>query len=285
MRLSGMKTPTRVGPLVVAFAAAAGCAAASAPPTGVREARSATAVERHVNFNGVRFDLPDGWRTARPGCGPLANDTVVVGRWYGSCPAQIGHIEPTTGVRLTALYGRQYVLGWPGRRTSWYGQPAWLAHRAGHGLTTYSLALPWLNAVIWAHSGDAVAAERLLLRVHQRRAPGLAVPNSARSVFVESFAGHDGDGLRREVNLTRREDISRLLADLRALPLVTAPGRACSEWSSSTATLTIRGASSTRTYAARFDACRLVIGGTGSAASTSQRLLEDLRRLVPNAGL
>jgi hypothetical protein len=239
-----------------------------------------------ASFPGVAIDLRGGWKTAPPSCGQPADRTVVWGATSGSCPASLP-AAPTTAILLSPIYGRQFALSWLGRRTRWHGQLAWTSHtRTSSGLTTYVLALPWLNVVVAAQSGDAATAQALLARVHERPVPGLGVPAGATWIFVQSLAGHDGDGLERNVKVTDARDIRRLLDDLRALPAVTDPSRACDGgWWPRTATLTVHGRCGTRTFAARFDRCGLVVSGTGSAATTSRRLLADVERLVPDAGL
>jgi hypothetical protein len=254
----------------------------SASPTA--NVPSATA-QRPVDFNGVTMTVPAGWTVVQPHCGPPASDTVVIGRWTGSCPASPDH-QVTTGVSLTSLYGRQYALNWPGRRLTWHGQPAWLARDSQHGTTTFTLTLPWLNAVVAAQSGNPGQARSLLDLVAARPQPGLAVPAHASSVFIQSLAGRDGDHQQRDAKITNPKDIRRLLSDLRHLPLVASPARACNgSWWPSTAMLSVHTASHTRTYATRFDNCGLVIAGTGSAGETSQRLESDIKRLVPTSGL
>src|SRR5947209_16619220 len=120
-----------------------------------------------------------------------------------------------TAVTLTSLYGRQFALTWPGHRTIWQGQPAWLATDTTGSVTSATLSLPWANAFVTAQSGDASTARKLPNRVSVRDDAGLAVPADATSVFVQSLAGHDGDGQQRNTTVTRSTDIQRLLADLR----------------------------------------------------------------------
>lgn len=240
---------------------------------------------RAVTFEGITFELPDGWTVAQPSCGPPADHTVVIGTWTGSCPGGSAGAAPTTGVTLTALYGRQFALGWLGRRTTWHEQPAWLAQQTSGGVAMVTLSLPWANGFVTAQSGDAAAARDLLDRVSVRVADGPTVPADATSVFVQSLAGHDGDGQQRNATVTDAADLQRLLADLRALTPVTSPAQACDGSWPRTALLTVHSDGQERTYAARFDACGLVVAGTGSAARTSGQLLSDVRRLVRNSGL
>jgi hypothetical protein len=280
----------RVAAFVVLLGiAASSCAASpSDQPAGAGSKISRSSPSRTVTLEGIAFRVPDDWRVADPGCGELADHTVVVGFHYGSCPAMVGHPRPTTAVRLTAVYGRQFALRWRGHRTTWRQQPAWLSHARSRGLTTYQLTLPWLNAVVWAQSGDPVQAKALLQRVEQRAgtATGLDVPRSASAVFIQSLPGHDGDGLQRNAAITRRRDVHRMLEDLRALEPVSDSATACDgSWWPDTAVVTVRGRAGARTYAARFDSCGLTVAGTGSAAVTSARLMADIRRLVPDSGL
>jgi hypothetical protein len=271
----------------------AGCGQAVATTGLAHQAgRSSPSIEseppqRSVIFNGIAFLLPTGWAVTRPHCGPPANHTVVIGIWTGSCPGSVaGSQAATTGVTLTRLYGRQYALSWPGHRVTWQGQPAWLARQDRAGITMITLSLPWLNAVVAAQSGDPGVARSLLKRVVSRPRDRLAVPANASVVFVQSLAGTDGDGQRRNARVTQPKVVDRLLEDLRKLRPVTSPARACNRsWWPNTAVLTVSGAGTARTYAVRFDRCGLVLAGTGEAGETSQRLESDIRRLVPNSGL
>jgi hypothetical protein len=238
-----------------------------------------------VAFQGISFALPDGWTVAQPRCGSPNDHTVVVGTWAGSCPMMPRNLA-ATAVTLTSLYGRQFALNWPGHRTTWQGQPAWLATEKTGRITSVTLSLPWANAFVTAQSGDATTARDLLDRVSVRKDVGLDVPVDATSVFVQSLAGHDGDGQQRNTTVTHAADVQRLLADLRALLPVTSPGQACNgSWWPSTALLTVRSGAQERTYAARFGGCALVVAGTGSAARASNQLLFDIRHLVRNSGL
>jgi len=267
-----------VAAVVVALPDASGQRLATGPsPT------ASTAAPQSVSFQGITFTLPRGWSVAKPSCGPL-EDTVVVGTWSGLCT--LIPPRPATAVRLTSVYGRAGAQSWPGRRTVWQGQPAWVAEQTSEGVTTATLTLPWLNAAVAAQSADPAKARALLDRVSARSSAGLHVPRQASSVFIQSLAGRDGDGQQRNATVTAPADVQRLLADLRALPPVTSPTRACDgSWWPSTALLTVHSPQGARTYAANFDSCGLVTAGTGSAAAVSQQLLSDVKRLVPNSGL
>jgi hypothetical protein len=167
-----------------------------------------------------------------------------------------------------------------------HGQPAWTSERKDGATTIVTLALPWANALVTAQSPGARTAHALLQRVSVRVTASLDVASSATSVFIQSLAGHDGDGLQRNVRITAQSDVRRLLTELRSLPVVTASSEACGgSWPTDTALVTVQTANGTHTYAARFDACGLVVGGTGVAARSSATLLADIRRLVPNSGL
>jgi hypothetical protein len=275
--------------LAVSVAATAcGRAGASAPVAHSSPAPSSSVAgvaERSIAFQGVTMTLPTGWTVARPECGQPATHTVVIGTWTGSCPAQLP-TQATTSVRLTSDYGRQFALGWTGHRVTWHGQSAWLTQTTQHGLTSVTLTLPWLNTIIDTQSGDAADARSLLRQFAPRLKQGLAVPTQASSVSIQSLAGVDGDHQHRDATITKPIEILRLLSDLKALSPIKSVSRACNgSWWPSTALLTVRAAGHSRTYAARFDSCGLVIGGTGSADRTSQRLHNDVERLVPNSNL
>lgn len=249
---------------------------------------TAGAAPRSVAFEGISFALPDGWEVTQQPCGYPADRTVVVKRddLAARCPAAPVPAAPATAVTLSSLYGRPFARSWTGQRTTWQGQPAWLAEQTTGRTTTLVLTLPWVNAEVSAQSADAATARDLLDRVTVQKGDGLEVPADATSVFVQSLAGHDGDGQQRSATVTDATDVRRLLADLRSLTPVTAPAQACDgAWTPRTALLTVHGDGPDRTYAARFDACGQVVAGTGSAARTSEQLLGDVRRLVGNAGL
>ena len=242
-----------------------------------------------VVFHGIVFTLPNRWVTARPGCGWPANGTVVIDNHTGPLP-RCPYIPPPTprptSVTLSTIYGARYALAWAGQRIKWHGQPAWLAVQAKQGATTVTLTLPWLNAAVAAESPDPARARALLSHVLVRPGSGLDVPRDASSVFIQSLAGRDGNGSQRDATVTTASDVHQLLTDLRSLNPINSPRRACDgSWWPDTALLTVhRSNGPPRTYAARFDTCGEVIAGTGAAAAASDRLLADVKRLVPNSG-
>lgn len=245
---------------------------------------------RTVAFQGIDFVLPNGWSLVPLRCGPPSDQTVVVDDHTAGamCPYVSPPTPWPTSVTLSTVYGPQYALGWPGRRSQWQGQPAWLAEESAPAVTTVTLTLPWLNAVVTARSQDAAEARALLDQVSVHPVAGWEPPEQASSVFIQSLAGRDGDGQgRRNATITAATDVQGLLADLRSLSPVNSPEAACDgSWWPRTALLTVRATNgSTRTYAARFDRCGQVVAGTGGAAVASAQLLADIRRLVPNSGL
>lgn len=251
-----------------------------------------------VRFNGIVYRFPDSsWHLAEPTCGTPANHTVTIGVWQGSCPGRAQPVRSPIAVRLTPLYGPQFALNWPGKRTVWNnwgpdlvahwpGEPAWLGTQHADGTSTATLALPWLNAYVEAQAPTMQQARALLNRVEIAGSRWL-IPADASSIFVQSLAGHDGDHQQRNATVQRPRDIKALLDDLRALTTTVDPTRACDgQWWPTTALLTVRTSSgSQQTFAARFGTCRTVTAGTGAAAATSQQLLDDIKRLVPNSGL
>jgi hypothetical protein len=253
----------------------------------------APSVSRHrrLAFEGAVFTLPSGWTTTTwPGCGWPASNTVVINYQTGPvlyCPAPHPPASLPTSVTLTTIYGPQYAESWTGQRTTWHGQPAWLAVQTQHGVTTVRLTLPWLNAAVTAESPYPARARALLRQVSARPRSGLEVPGDASSVFIQSLAGRDGDRQQRNATITGAAEVHRVLADLRTLRPVRAPQMACDgSWWPDTALLTVRtGYGPARTYAAQFGSCGQVIAGTGAAATVAGHLLADLRRLVPNSGL
>jgi hypothetical protein len=278
---------------------AAGCATVG--PVGSHRSRSAIdgvslaltipgSQHSRVTFEGVVFTLPTGWTLARPRCGWPANKTVVIDYQNGPvpfCPAMSRPARLPTAVTLTTVYGPQYADGWAGRRMTWHGQPAWLAVQTNQGATTVTLTLPWLNATVVAESPSREHAWAMLGHLAVHLVPGLAVPSHVSSIFIQSLAGRDGDGLMRNATITRSADVRQLLADLRSLPPAASAQAACDgSWWPGTALLTVhprRGPA--RTYAAQFGSCSQVIAGTGTATEDTPQLLADVRRLVPNSGL
>jgi hypothetical protein len=245
---------------------------------------------RLVAFEGVVFTLPGGWSTARPGCGWPPSKTLVINYQTGPgfiCPVPLVPASLPTSVTLTTVYGPQYANGWTGRRTTWHGQPGWLSVQTKQGVTTFTLTLPWLNAAVAAESPDPARARALLGQLSIRTGSGLEVPQDASSVFIQSLAGRDGDGQRRNATITGASDVRRVLADLRSLRPVQAPRAGCDgSWWPDTALVTVHASDgSARTYAAHFGSCGQVVAGTGAAATASGHLLADINRLVPHSGL
>ena len=96
---------------------------------------------RRIAFEGVLCTLPSGWKTTtQPSCGWPASNTLVINYRTGPvlyCPAPFQPASLPTSVTLTTIYGPQYADGWAGQRTTWHGQPAWLAvHARGRGSST-----------------------------------------------------------------------------------------------------------------------------------------------------
>jgi hypothetical protein len=241
---------------------------------------------RSAVFHGIAYLMPAGWSVTKAHCG-FPDHAVAEGVWTGSCPGGEFGVPTPTGVTLTAVIDPRGAISWPGTRTLWQGQPAWLSHHTTHGVAAATLTLPWLNAVVTAYAPNAGRARALLDRVSVHPAAGLSVPPAASSVFIQSLAGRDGDGQNRSTTVTSTTDVHELLADLQSLnPNVPAVSACNGSWWPDTALLTVRGADgATRTYAARFGGCEQVVAGTGNAAVTSTKLLVDIRHLLPNSGL
>src|SRR5258707_4501890 len=259
-------------------------------PAAAGNQRPAPSQHEPVGFVGVQFTLPAGWTTARPGCGWPANDTVVIDYQTGPvlyCPAPFRPASLPTSVTLTTIYGPQYANGWTGQRITWHRQPAWLAEQTKQGVTTVPLPLPWLNVAATAESPRPARARALLSQLSVRTRPGLAVPQDASSVFIQSLAGRDRDHQGRNATITGASDVRRVLVDLRSLRPAESPHAACDgSWWPDTALLTVHASDGpARTYAAQFGRCGQVIAGTGTAATVSGHLLADIKRLVPNSGL
>jgi hypothetical protein len=227
--------------------------------------------------------LPEGWKEATVSCVPK-DRTVVTGNAAIHCPAMFQRPPPVSVVSIGPLYGRQFALTWPGSPGEWSGQPAWRSESTTDRVTTATLALPWENALVTARSPDAALARSLLQQVKASAAGGLEVPSQASSVFVQSLAGRESDGLARNATVTNPSDVRRLLADLSGLKHLTGSKACDGEWWPKTILLTVSAPQSSRTYAARYGQCGQVIAGTGSAASASPQLLADIRRLVPASG-
>jgi hypothetical protein len=253
----------------------------------------ATSVSRHrrLAFEGAVFTLPRGWTTTTwPGCGWPASNTVVINYQTGPalyCPAPHQPTSLPTSVTLTTIYGPQYADSWTGQRTTWHGQPAWLAVQTQQGVTTIRLTLPWLNTAVTAESPYRARARALLRQLSARPGSGLEVPGDASSVFIQSLAGRDGDSQQRNATITGASDVRRVLADLRSLRPAKSNQAACDgSWWPDTALLTVQPSDGpARTYAAQFGSCSQVIAGTGAAATVSGHLLADIKRLVHNSGL
>jgi len=244
---------------------------------------------QQIAFQGVTFALPSSWHFTRPVCGLPQNHTLAIGTWTSLCSYVPPPKVPPVAVRLVGLYGPRSAGGTGNNAApiDWHGQPAWITTGTDQNSRTATLDLPWLNVMVVAYAPDAATARALLDRVEVHPQRDLALPPDATSVFVQSFAGHDGDGQNRSITLTRRADVHTLLADLRVLPLITDPAKACATpFSPDTVALTVHGTDGTeRTYLARFGDCDQLTGGTGVAAATTATLRADIRRLLPNSGL
>jgi hypothetical protein len=245
--------------------------------------------DQQVPFSGVTFALPEGWFPGHRGCGsPPEHELVVEDRSLdGLCPYVPSPDTATTSVGLSTLYGRQYTLGWSGQPIQWKGQPAWIDEQPVRGGTSWTLALPLLNTFVVAQSRDASVARALLDRVSWTEGDDLGAPSSAVSVQVQSFAGHDGDGVNRSTTVTAAADVRELLHDLRALPVLPKGTGACGpDLSPQMAVLTVhRADGAERSFLARFASCHQVISGTGRIAATDEFLLQDIRRVLPASGL
>src|SRR5260221_585386 len=138
-----------------------------------------------------------------------------------------------------------------------------------------------------AESPRPARARALLSQLSVRPRPGLAVPQDASSVFIQSLAGRDRDHQGRNATIPGASDVRRVLVALRSLRPAESPHAACDgSWWPDTALLTVHASDGpARTYAAQFGRCGQVIAGTGTAATVSGHLLADMKRLVPNSGL
>lgn len=276
---------------VIGVAAAVTLVSTSTPRIRVLNGPTPTAATEHkVPFQGVTFTLPEGWTTGRTFCGPPPDHVLVLedrANFGLRCPYIPRPVIATTSVGLSTLYGRQYTLGWAGQPTQWHGQPAWISHGSVQGGTFWTLVLPRLNVVVTTQAPESDIARGLLDRVSGTTGTGLDVPRTVSSVYLQSFAGYDGDGVVRSITLTRPDDVRLLLEDLRALPLLPSSATACGpDLSKQMAVLTApNDEGGERSYLIRFAGCHQVIAGTGAAAASSQALLDDIRGLLPTSGL
>jgi hypothetical protein len=276
------------GVLIVSIVLMVACSNAEPTRVKAKGTDSPTTVARSdIVFQGASFSLPPGWSNAEPGCGRPSDKTVVVGIWSGSCPGSVGTPRPSSWVRLTAVFGPQFVDGFSGEQVEWQGQTAWLSDETSFGVTTLRLSVPRLNVVIEAAAPDAADAHALLDRARPRPTDGLGVPLTVPAVFIEGMGGTDGDGLQHNVTVTSSADVTRLLDDLRNAEPVAAGTPACDgSWYRHTALLTVqRNEPAERTFAVRLDGCGQVVSGTGNAAIVSDHLRADILRLLPNSGL
>lgn len=238
-----------------------------------------------VTFNGAKFMLPTGWTVEQSHCGQPRQDTVALGRYEGSCPAEPAK-PTTTSVVMYGLYDRASARGWSGESVTWQGQPAWLALQQLKGVSTATLSLPWSNAVIIAQAVDATEARNLLDQVMVEPAHELGVPEQAQAIDLQSLSSKDGDQEQGTVRVADAGDVRRLLGDLKSLPLVTSAEKACDgDWALSTVLVTAETSEGDRTFAVRSGRCQLVTGEQGIAAVPTARLLDDLRVLLAGGGL
>lgn len=256
-------------------------------PAGQPSHRAVRA-DQQVAFSGVSFALPDGWTVGFRRCGaPPEHGLVLEGDRGFSCPAAPPPGVVTTSVGLATLHGPRRALGWVGRPIRWKGQPAWIRAQRVEGGTVWTLTLPLLNTAVTAQAPDSNVARALLDRITWTLGSNLKVPASASTIQVQSLAGRDGDGVTRSTTLTAAGDVRQLLSDLSALRVLPIGSAACGpDYTPQMAVLTVRRTDGTEhSFLARFAQCHQVITDTGRAAATDERLLSDIRRLLPTSGL
>lgn len=291
-RRRATKRRAALGALTVVLVALASTVIVSGDKPRKRVTADRPDASRQVAFNGVVFEMPDGWTQAKPSCMPDANRTVSVeddSISAGSCPAYQQPTPPPTSVNIGSLFGAHKFLSGMGTPIDWAGsEKALLREQSFNGIHTVTLYLPRRNVAATAQSPDLATARRLVLQdLRPREVDPPDVFDDAERVDIQSFAGTDGDGLERRVNLFTREAIGPLIAELRTLPNLDSSTPLCdARWSPLSATITVMKADVSRTFALRFDDyCKQTTSGNGDVFRTTDALRALVAQLVPNSGL
>jgi hypothetical protein len=135
-----------------------------------------------------------------------------------------------------------------------------------------SLTLPWLNTQVSVTAADVATARALLDNVHVRPATTLEVPTSADTVQVNSVNGLP------PVRYPNPDLASKLLADLRALPIET-PSAICAKalmtHMAAYTTLTFTRSGTQSVFMIPRGGCQQVTSGTGVVAHTNHQFWLD----------
>jgi hypothetical protein len=239
---------------------------------------------------GVTYAIPPGWKYVNADylCGQQPDHTVIGGGdpsdlpIVHGCPAIPPGLQARTYVALGGIWTTQYAGGWQGQPLTWHGQPAYLNSERQGPVTTMTLAFPLLNAVVSATAPQPATARALLDRIAIHADPGFPVAKDAASIRISRLPA-DGNGAAVTVVAANRDAVTRLLKDLRGLRSRGASVAGCgSDWGKQPTLLTVTDANGANTYyVARFDGCRTISGGTGTAAVVSDALVNDIERLDP----
>ena len=274
----------------------------SAPgPRGSSSSNSTSATASQaanvVKLNGVVVTLPAGWYEAAPTvCGPAAASPLRTGYPkpvpVAACPRPLGTQKDVPYIQLVAMFGPWGAYNWGGDRTTWDGQPAWVAQATATGRTpapgsteplTTVLALPWLNVTVVVGGMDAATTKQLLGHVSALPPADLAVPASASSMSVRYASLGQPTRTSKSAAL-----IAETLSALRELPAMSGP-EACQ--APTTLAFTVPGAVvvtfQTTTGQVSFlvssAPCDQVTAGTGVAGKADDALRSALLQVPPPA--
>lgn len=238
-----------------------------------------------VVLNGIAVRIPTGWKQAFPGiCGFPADRTVVSNdnnHAVASCPMQPPPTHAPSSITLSDLYGWAYALGWDGTRTTYHGQPAWVATSVDQGVHEATMVLPWLNGGVTTTAPTEAAALALLQTVEVGTQPDLGVPADADSIWLQVFSATQ---LKvSEVNVTSRVGVTTLLDDISGGVSVKASKACAGDAVGDSATLTVRSGTRFRTFVALFGTCGQVLSGSGHAVTVDSQLRQDIYLLLPKS--
>jgi hypothetical protein len=266
-----------------------------------------TAAADTVTLHGVSIALPNGWARGTPTlCGHAVEHTVTVytgAPRVASCPAAPTPQRAVEAVALVEIFGPWGASPWTGTRTSWEGQPAWIAQYGPDGapvtlcasgsdvaspcpsgtaadapLTTM-LALPWLNATVVVSGATATRTQELLGLVTVHAQLAVTVPAAASRMTV-SWATE----FQRPATTTSQSDIEPALVALRALPTLSASA-ACQVPAALGPTaggkvVTFESSNGVETsFLVTLAPCDEVMSGTGAASLADQTLYAALAKV------
>jgi hypothetical protein len=216
------------------------------------------------------------------------------------CPGSSVTEKDAPSIQLVAMFGPWGAYARGGTRTTWDGQPAWMAQETAAGRTpapgsteplTTELTLPWLNVTVVVRGTDAVTTKQLLGHVsattkqllgHVSALPqaDLAVPASASSMSVVYAS------LSQQTRSSKSAAvITATLTALRELPAMSEP-EACQAPSTlgpvaGAVVVTFQAPTGQVSFLVSSAPCDQVTSGTGVAGKADDALRTALTQVRP----